>query len=46
MELRKRFLDPINEHITADLFSAYLYLSLYLSMSAHCDATNMRGFAT
>lgn len=39
--LSKTMLDAINEQINAELYSAYLYLS----MSAHCTATNLPGSA-
>ncbi len=42
MELTPRLLDAINKQINAEVYSAYVYLS----MSAHFDAINMPGFAS
>jgi ferritin len=39
--LSKVVQDTINEQIKNELYSAYLYLS----MSAHCEAANLHGFA-
>ena len=41
MELSNRLREAINTHIAAELYSAYLYLS----MSAYSDSINMPGFA-
>ena len=41
MELSRKLEDAINKHINAELYSAYLYLS----MSAFCEGINMGGFA-
>jgi len=39
--ISKKMTDAINDQITAELFSSYLYLS----MSAHFDGVNLKGFA-
>lgn len=39
--LSKKMLDALNEQINAELYSAYLYLS----MASHLDANNLPGFA-
>ena len=41
MELSKSLEDALNDQINAELYSAYLYLS----MSAYCEAMNLPGFA-
>ncbi len=41
MELSKKLQDAINEQIQAELYSAYLYLS----MSAYFESVNLPGFA-
>ena len=39
--LSKKMQAALNEQINAELYSAYVYLA----MSAHCEAQNLRGFA-
>lgn len=41
MELSKKMQDALNEQITEELASAYIYLS----MAAYCESSNLRGFA-
>ena len=38
----KKMLDALNEQVNAELYSAYLYLS----MSAYFESVNLRGFAS
>jgi ferritin len=40
--ISKKMVDAINAQIQAELYSAYLYLS----MSADCEAKNLKGFAS
>jgi ferritin len=39
--ISKKMQDALNKQLNAELFSSYLYLS----MAAHFESTNMRGFA-
>ena len=41
MELSKKMQDALNEQITEELASAYIYLS----MAAYCESINLPGFA-
>jgi len=41
MEINQKIQKVLNEQINAELYSAYLYLS----MSAYCESINLKGFA-
>ncbi len=41
MALKKNLEDALNEQVNKEFYSAYLYLS----MAAHCESKNLKGFA-
>lgn len=41
MEIKTKMQNAVNKQINAELYSAYLYLS----MSAYCESINLKGFA-